>query len=74
VGSISLEGPHSRRAELTSEVERTDRFIADLMAVHVFGDDGHDEFASANRETLLAALRVYRDAAQRALDELSPAN
>ena len=44
------------------------------MAVHAFGDDGRDEFASANREALLAALRVYRDAARRALDELPPAN
>jgi hypothetical protein len=72
VRSISPEGPHNRRAELTREVERTDRFIADLVAVQVFGDDGRDEFATANRETLLAALREYRDAAQHALDGLPP--
>jgi len=44
------------------------------MAVRVLGDAGRDEFATANREALLAALRVYRDAARRALDELPPAN
>ena len=70
--SVSPEGPHSRRAELTREAERTDRFIADLVTVQVFGDDGRDEVARANRETLLAALRAYRNAVQRALDELPP--
>ncbi len=60
-----------RQAELSAEVTRTERQLDELIGLQVFGDNGRDLFATANRERMLRGLRAYNTAVRRALAEVN---
>jgi hypothetical protein len=59
-----------RQAELAKQAEQTDRFLDELIGIQVLGDDGSDDFATANRERLLGGLHDYRAAVARGSAEV----